>query len=50
MTDLFKQLVILEKEAESFGFKWETAAQIKSECNEIQTHLVEIDRPDIQSQ
>ncbi|PJB09691.1 MAG: nucleoside triphosphate hydrolase, partial [Gammaproteobacteria bacterium CG_4_9_14_3_um_filter_38_9] len=37
---------ILEKEAEQFGFKWgnthQIMAQIKSECDEIDEHLSNI--------
>lgn len=41
--EIFQKLTILEKEAESFGFKWDNTyqimAQIKSECAEIDEHL-----------
>ena len=40
---LLEKIITLEKEAEDFGFKWETAhqimAQIRSECDEISVHL-----------
>jgi uncharacterized protein YabN with tetrapyrrole methylase and pyrophosphatase domain len=41
--NIFEKLTRLEKEAESFGFKWENTkqimTQIKSECEEIDEHL-----------
>ncbi len=40
---LLEKIVTLEKEADDFGFKWETTnqimAQIRSECDEISVHL-----------
>lgn len=41
--DLLEKIVVLEKDAEAFGFRWETSAQImaqiESECLEIEEHL-----------
>jgi uncharacterized protein YabN with tetrapyrrole methylase and pyrophosphatase domain len=41
--DVLQQVVALEVEAETFGFKWEHAAQImqqiRSECDEVEEHL-----------
>lgn len=41
--DMLDKLIRLEKEAESFGFKWDNThqimAQINSECDEINEHL-----------
>lgn len=41
--DLLEKVVVLEKNAEEFGFCWENTeqimAQIKSECVEISEHL-----------
>ena len=40
---LLEKAVLLEKDADAFGFRWENTtqimAQIKSECEEIQEHL-----------
>lgn len=42
---LLEEVVRLEKEADAFGFRWEKAeqimAQIRSECHEIEEHLVQ---------
>lgn len=44
--NVLEKLTHLEKEAEQFGFKWENThqimAQIKSECDEIDEHLSNI--------
>ena len=41
--DLLENIVVLEEDAEAFGFRWETTAQImaqiESECLEIEEHL-----------
>lgn len=41
--ELLDNVVLLEKEADAFGFRWETTdqimAQIESECIEINEHL-----------
>lgn len=41
--DLLDKVVFLEKDADAFGFRWETTdqimAQIKSECAEVTEHL-----------
>ena len=41
--DLLDKVLYLEKDAEMFGFRWETReqimAQIESECQEIREHL-----------
>lgn len=41
--EILQKLTQLEKDAESFGFKWDNThqimAQIKSECDEIDEHL-----------
>ncbi len=43
--DLLEKIVVLETDAENFGFCWENTsqimAQIKSECIEIEEHLQE---------
>lgn len=40
---ILEKAVLLEKDADAFGFRWENTtqimAQIKSECEEIQEHL-----------
>lgn len=42
--DLLEKVVVLEKDASQFGFEWETThqimAQIKSECDEVDEHLL----------
>lgn len=44
--NVLKKLTSLEKEAESFGFKWDNThqimTQIKSECDEIDEHISHI--------
>ncbi len=41
--DLLEKVVVLEQDADAFGFRWETAeqimVQIESECVEIREHL-----------
>lgn len=42
--DLLEKVVVLETDADKFGFRWENTsqimAQIESECTEIREHLV----------
>lgn len=41
--NLLEKITLLEKEADDFGFRWETTEQImeqiKSECTEVSEHL-----------
>jgi uncharacterized protein YabN with tetrapyrrole methylase and pyrophosphatase domain len=52
--DYLKKLTAIEHEAANFGFKWETAEQIikqiKSECVEINNHLLDQNQEKLQEE
>jgi uncharacterized protein YabN with tetrapyrrole methylase and pyrophosphatase domain len=52
--DLLEKVERLEHEADDFGFRWETTAQIMaqihSECGEIEEHLAQANCPKLQEE
>jgi uncharacterized protein YabN with tetrapyrrole methylase and pyrophosphatase domain len=52
--DLLEKVEHLEHDADNFGFRWETSAQImaqiQSECSEIQEHLAQENCPKLQEE
>lgn len=52
--NILDKMTALEKEADAFGFKWETAEQIKdqinSELREVDVHLLDNDKTKLQEE